>query len=125
MREAFPAVSLSPQRFVLDRERYTAVGGTAGLELMLQLIGRSHGPALVDAISETLVLEQVRSEPGPPQMSFRQALGSAQPKLQEAIALMETLKIYFAEIAIIMMSISWIQMEALAITFLVAREMTE
>ncbi|MFZ3203453.1 MAG: GlxA family transcriptional regulator [Pseudomonas sp.] len=89
MRETFPAVSLSPQRFVLDRDRYTAAGGTAGLELMLQLIGRSHGPALVDAISETLVLEQVRSESGPPHMSFRQALGSAQPKLQEAITLME------------------------------------
>lgn len=90
IRETFPQVLLSPQQFVLDRDRYTAAGGTAGLELMLQLIGRSHGPALVDAISETLVVEQVRSESVPPQMSFHQALGSAQPKLQEAIALMET-----------------------------------
>lgn len=89
MRETFPAVSLSPLGFVLDRDRYTAVGGMTGLELMLQLIGRSHGPALVDAISETLLLEQVRSESGPPQMSYRRALGSTQPKLREAIALME------------------------------------
>ena len=65
------------------------MGGMTGLELMLQLIGRSHGPALVDAISETLLLEQVRSESGPPQMSYRRALGSTQPKLREAIALME------------------------------------
>lgn len=89
IRETFPSVSLTSQRFVLDRDRYTAVGGTAGLELMLQLIGRSHGPALVNAISETLVFEKMPSEFGSPQMSLRQVLGTAQPKLQEAVALME------------------------------------
>lgn len=85
IREGFPDISLCQQPFVLDRDRYTAAGGTAGLEMMLQLIARSHGPLLVEAISETLALEQVRSESVP----FRQALGSAHPKLQEAIALME------------------------------------
>lgn len=89
LREAFPAVTLSAQPFVLDRDRYTAAGGAAGLEMMLQLIGRSHGPALVEAISDTLMLEQVRSEPVSPHLSLRQALGSTHPKLQEAIALME------------------------------------
>lgn len=89
IRETFPSVSLCPQRFVLDRERYTAAQGTAGLEMMLQLVGRSHGAVLVGAISEALVREQVLSELGEAHMPFRQTLGSAQPKLQEVIALME------------------------------------
>lgn len=89
MCEAFPGVLLSSQQFALDRDRYTAASSGAGLDMMLQLIGRSHGPALVGAISETLVLEQARSEPAPGQASFRQALGNAPRKLQEVIALME------------------------------------
>ncbi len=90
MSEAFPNVLLSSQQFSLDRDRYTAASSGAGLEMILQLIGRSHGPALAGAISETLMLEQVRSESSPGQASFRQMLGSsAPPKLQEVITLME------------------------------------
>ncbi|WP_375741099.1 GlxA family transcriptional regulator [Pseudomonas boanensis] len=89
LRERFPGIALSPQPYSLDRDRYTAAGGSAALELMLQLIGRNQGPALLGAISETLAFEQVRSEPAPPRLTLREALSSAQPKLQEVIALME------------------------------------
>ncbi|MCO6060458.1 GlxA family transcriptional regulator [Pseudomonas sp. MOB-449] len=89
LRERFPGIAISPQPYVLDRDRYTAVGGSAALELMLQLIGRSQGPTLLGAISETLAFGQLRSEPAPPRLTLREALSSAQPKLQEVIALME------------------------------------
>ncbi len=89
LRERFPGIALSPQPYTLDRDRYTAAGGSAALELMLQLIGRSQGPALLGAISETLAFGQLRSEPTPPRLTLREALASAQPKLQEVIALME------------------------------------
>lgn len=87
MCERFPGVLLSSQQFALDRDRYTASSSGAGLEMMLQLIGRGHGPVLADAIGETLVLEQVRSKPGP--APFQQALDRLPPKLQEVITLME------------------------------------
>lgn len=89
LRERFPGIALSPQPYVLDRDRYTAAGGSAALELMLQLIGRGQGPALLGAISETLAFGQLRSEPALPCLTLREALASAQPKLQEVIALME------------------------------------
>ncbi|MCY1294437.1 HTH-type transcriptional regulator CdhR [compost metagenome] len=89
LRERFPGIALSPQPYVLDRDRYTAAGGSAALELMLQLIGRGQGPALFGAISETLAFGQVRNEPAPPRLTLREALASAQPKLREVIALME------------------------------------
>ncbi|BAN46171.1 GlxA family transcriptional regulator [Metapseudomonas resinovorans] len=89
LRERFPGIALSSQPYVLDRDRYTAVGGSASLELMLQLIGCNQGPALLGAISETLAFGQLRSEPSPPRLTLASALASAQPKLQEVIALME------------------------------------
>ncbi|OWJ90254.1 AraC family transcriptional regulator [Pseudomonas sp. A46] len=89
LRERFPGIALSPQPYVLDRDRYTAVGGSAALELMLQLIGRNQGPALLGAISETLTFGQLRSDPAPPRLTLRDALASAHPRLQEVIALME------------------------------------
>ncbi|MFZ6050230.1 GlxA family transcriptional regulator [Pseudomonas sp. CR3202] len=89
LRERFPGIALSPQPYTLDRDRYTAAGGNAALELMLQLIGRSQGPALLGAISETLAFGQLRSEPAPPRLTLSEALASAQPKLRDVIALME------------------------------------
>src|SRR6185437_10857054 len=38
VREEFPAVDFSTELFVIDRDRYTASGGTAPLDLMLHLI---------------------------------------------------------------------------------------
>ncbi|UTW08132.1 GlxA family transcriptional regulator [Pseudomonas benzenivorans] len=89
LQEAFPGIVLSTQHFVLDRDRYTAGNGSDGADLMLQLIMRSHGPVLAEAISETLVLERIRSEQVPQRLTLRQTLGGSQPKLQEAIGLME------------------------------------
>ncbi|MBS7691569.1 GlxA family transcriptional regulator [Pseudomonas lalucatii] len=89
MQEAFPSIILSTRYFVLDRDRYTAGNGSDGADMMLQLIKRSHGPVLAQAISDTLVLERIRSEQVPQRLTLRQTLGSSQPKLQEAIGLME------------------------------------
>ncbi|WP_439888319.1 GlxA family transcriptional regulator [Pseudomonas sp. MBLB4123] len=89
MQEAFPGVVLSGRHFVLDRDRFTAGNGSDGADMMLQLIQRSHGPVLAQAIGDTLVLERIRSEQVPQRLTLRQTLGSAQPKLQEAIGLME------------------------------------
>lgn len=88
LREAFPRVVGGTEAYVLDRDRYTAVGGTAGLQMMLQLIGRTHGPQLLAAIRDTLGYQGLQAEPTA-QMPLHQALGCSQPKLQEALVLME------------------------------------
>lgn len=84
----FPAVTLSPQSFVLDRDRYTAAGGTAALALMLQLIGRCHGAELVAAIDETLTGAHLPAAEAPrlPAARLRRI---GHPKLREVIQLME------------------------------------
>ncbi len=45
--EAFPDLDCSPGLYVIDRDRWTGSGGIAGMDMMLQLIERDHGPALM------------------------------------------------------------------------------
>ncbi|RJG12362.1 GlxA family transcriptional regulator [Pseudomonas cavernicola] len=90
MQEGFPQVAISPQLFVIDRDRYTASGGTAPLDMMLRLIGHGHGPELVAQICETLAFEHLRNEQGHQRLPLKHILGNSQPKLQEVVALMES-----------------------------------
>ncbi|SDS84823.1 GlxA family transcriptional regulator [Pseudomonas oryzae] len=89
LHAGFPAVSLSPQSFVLDRDRYTAAGGTAAMAMMLQLIGRSHGAELMAAIDETLAGAHLPAAPEAPRLPPSRLRGIGHPKLKEVIQLME------------------------------------
>ncbi len=89
MREAFPRVSLSTRLYCIDRDRATASGGTAPLDMMLNLIGRDHGRELAAGISEMFIYERMRSEHDHQRIPLRHVLGTNQPKLLEIVALME------------------------------------
>lgn len=89
LQRNFPSVALSAQPFIVDRDRVTAAGGAAGLELMLHLIGGRHGQALVRAISESLEFELIRCEPLPLRVPWHLGEGEPSPKLREVISLME------------------------------------
>jgi transcriptional regulator GlxA family with amidase domain len=89
MQEDFPNITVSPQLFVIDRDRYTASGGTAPLDMMLRLVGDGHGPELVTQICEALAFEHRRNEQGHQRLPLKHILGHSQPKLQEVVALME------------------------------------
>jgi transcriptional regulator GlxA family with amidase domain len=62
LREEFPRVHLSDQVFTIDRARYTCSGGTAPLDLMLNLIQLKLGPRVSQLVSEQFVLERVRND---------------------------------------------------------------
>jgi transcriptional regulator GlxA family with amidase domain len=88
-REEFPHVVVSQELFEIDRDRYTCSGGTAPLDLMLNLIRRDHGAALATAISEEFLCERIRGRHDRQRIPLRLTLGTSQPKLMEAVALME------------------------------------
>ncbi len=89
IREQFPRVVVSSEVFEIDRDRYTASGGTAPIDLMLNVIERMHGNALAASISEELVCERIRRRNDRQRIPLRLHLGTGQPKLEEAVALME------------------------------------
>lgn len=88
-REAHPEVELASELFVVDRDRITCAGGTAALDLALDLIARRHGRALAAATAEQLLHRRVRpgSDAQRPQPSAR--LGVADPRLTAALTVME------------------------------------
>jgi transcriptional regulator GlxA family with amidase domain len=89
LREQFPRVVVSAEVFEIDRDRYTASGGVAPLDMMINLVERMHGHALAAAISEELICERVRGRNDRQRIPLRLHLGTGQPKLEEAVALME------------------------------------
>ena len=89
LQEAFPAVLVTNRLFTIEANRLTASGGTAPLDMMLNLIGKQHGRELMAAISEMFMCERVRNEQELQRVPLRHVLGTSQPKLIELVALME------------------------------------
>jgi transcriptional regulator GlxA family with amidase domain len=89
LRENFPQLVISSELFELDRNRYTCSGGTAPLDMMLQLISHQHGQVLAASISEEFICERIRGRHDRQRIPLRLRLGTSQPKLIEAVALME------------------------------------
>ena len=89
MREEFPTAIVSQELFEIDRDRFTCSGGTAPLDMMLNIISRQHGAQLAVAISEEFICERIRGRHDRQRVPLRLHLGTSQPKLMEAVALME------------------------------------
>ncbi|HET8692623.1 MAG TPA: GlxA family transcriptional regulator [Steroidobacteraceae bacterium] len=89
LREEFPRVLLNDQVFSIDRDRYTASGGTAPLDLMLNLIRLKHGPRISQPVSEQFVLERVRDAEDRQVVPLRARLGGAHRGMIEVARLME------------------------------------
>ncbi|NMG00557.1 GlxA family transcriptional regulator [Aromatoleum toluolicum] len=89
LQEAFPKVLVTNRLFTIEANRLTASGGTAPMDMMLNLIGKQHGPELMAAISEMFMCERIRNDKEQQRIPLRHVLGTSQPKLLEIVALME------------------------------------
>ena len=87
--EACPEIEVSTDLFEIDRHRFTCCGGTAALDMMLNLIGQRHGAALATAVSEQCIIERIRDEHDAQRMPVSARLRVNHPKLVAAIGLME------------------------------------
>jgi transcriptional regulator GlxA family with amidase domain len=58
--ELFPMVKISEQLYTVDKNILTCSGGTAGIDLMLYLIGASHGEHLKSEIAEQILHFPIR-----------------------------------------------------------------
>jgi transcriptional regulator GlxA family with amidase domain len=90
LREQYPNAAVSAELFEIDRDRYTCTGGTAPLDMMLYVIAQQHGDDLAGEISEVFICERIRGANDRQRIPLRVILGTSQPKLVEAVALMES-----------------------------------
>ena len=88
-QEEFPQVKSSSKLFCIDRDRITCTGGTAPMDLMLNVITLMHGKELSAAISNMFAYDRIRDSSDPQRVPLKHLVGTTQPKLLEVVALME------------------------------------
>ncbi len=88
-REKFPNVLISDNVYKFDRNRITSAGGQATGDMMLRLIEDRHGKKLITLISEQLMCDRIRSSNDRQKIPLLFSMDSNQPKLTEAVTLME------------------------------------
>lgn len=89
LQELHPKVSCNNQLFTVGRTRLTCSGGTAPLDMMLNIIRRAHGQTLANGISEMFILDRIRDQSDTQKIPLKQSLGVTSPKLVEAVTLMD------------------------------------
>jgi transcriptional regulator GlxA family with amidase domain len=87
--EDFPDIDLTQNVYVIDRDRYTAAGGTASTDLMLKLIARRHGAELANLVADQLIHTAPRSDKDEQRLSIPTRIGVRHPKLATVIHMME------------------------------------
>lgn len=86
----FRNIIVSTRVFEIDRDRYTCSGGVASVDMMISLISRRpDGKSLAAMVAELMVCERIRSTNDVQRVPLRQRVGTGQPKLIEAVSLME------------------------------------
>jgi transcriptional regulator GlxA family with amidase domain len=89
---AHPQVDVVPDRWVIDRNRFTAGGAAPAADLMLHLIGQRHGPGLARQVAASfLTTPRPGSEPqiAPPRPADPRLDPRLDPRVAQAVARME------------------------------------
>ena len=89
-REAFPQLVVEGGLYVIDGPSITCAGGTAGLDLAVELIRRHHGPAIAAGVGEWFIRTQPREGSGAQRPALAARYHVAHPGVVAALAAMET-----------------------------------
>lgn len=87
--EEFEEVNLTKSVFVVDGTRMSTAGGTASIDLMLQIIADDHGPDLANAVADQLIYSAIRTDQDTQRLSIPTRIGVRHPKLAGVIQRME------------------------------------
>ncbi len=80
---AHPEIDVVPDRFTIDRNRFSAGGAAPAADLMLHLIGARHGPALALQVAASFIT--TAREGHESQISARSALPNRDPRLDPRV----------------------------------------
>jgi AraC family carnitine catabolism transcriptional activator len=87
--DAFPTLTIEPSLYVIDRRRLTCAGGTAGLDLAIELIEREHGHKLAAEVSEWFIRTEPRPADKSQRLSLRERVGITNDRVLRVLAEME------------------------------------
>lgn len=81
--------TLTPHLFEIDGRHLSCCGGAASVDFALTLIDALFGSSVQAAVKETLCIDRVRSADERQRVALQARFGALQPKLSEAVTLME------------------------------------
>ncbi|SAL03918.1 GlxA family transcriptional regulator [Caballeronia ptereochthonis] len=87
--ERYPSIETSQELFEIDTRRITCAGGTASIDMMLDLIAREHGASLAAQVSEQFVLGRIRQRSDHQRLQIAARYGIHNRKLIQVIGIME------------------------------------
>jgi len=87
--EEFPDIEVIPELYEIDGNRFTCSGGTAAVDMMLNLIASQVGHDIAATVADQLMHHRIRSGYEGQRMELRSRLNISHPKLLDAIGLME------------------------------------
>lgn len=88
--EVFPEVILTDNIFEIDRNRFSASGATAAMDMMLHFIGAQHGIAIASTVAEQFVYNRIRSSQDPQRLSTPQKYGWRHPQLRRLTEILDS-----------------------------------
>lgn len=87
--DAHPEIDVRPDRYVVDGRMFTTGGASPALDMMLHLVRARYGYAIALNVASLFIYDQAHPAEAPqPQVSLGR-LGWREPRLREAVALME------------------------------------
>ncbi len=87
--EDHPDVDLRPTVFVKDGRIFSSSGGTAAVDLVLNLIEEDHGASLARDVAEGLIYTSVRGPDDGQRMSTNNRIGIRNDRLAKAVEIIE------------------------------------
>jgi transcriptional regulator GlxA family with amidase domain len=90
IEEVFPDVILTDNIFEIDRDRYSASGATAAMDMMLHFIRSQHGAAVAASVAEEFIYNRIRGSQAPQRLSTHQKYSLRHPKLRRLTDLLDS-----------------------------------
>lgn len=89
LANAFRNVNVRRSLFTIDRDRYTSSGGTAPIDMMLQIVADQLGETVSIAVAEQFICDRIRRGDDEQRVPLKHLVGGHSAKLTTAVELME------------------------------------
>lgn len=89
LAEEFPTLDVTRDLYCIDGDRITCSGGTAAIDMMLDLIARQHGNQLAAAVADQFIHTRMRTAQESQKMAIQWRYGVGDRRIVNAITLME------------------------------------
>ena len=90
LQHSYPQVLWSHRLFEQETQLMTCAGGASTTDLMLAWLTQQQGLDMAVSLSEWFLVERMRPQDAQQRIPLKARIGSSQPKLIEAVTLMET-----------------------------------